>query len=180
MTKGVTVDQTATAVLAAAQLRISCQSENFMKRPLMVLAFFAAVSVAGCTSEPASPSLAEAAASVQPPAPSGERLVYVVGCVNCHHQTPKEIMNAPPLLVAKGYSLAEFRHLVSRGVTRGGRDMYAQGSIMGIVAREQLSHLTEQEVAAIYSYLQGGWTAERAAAEEAKIATFPRPTFVKG
>jgi mono/diheme cytochrome c family protein len=99
--------------------------------------------------------------------------------VNCHHQTPKEILNAPPLLVVKAYSLPEFRTLLKTGVTRTGRDMYAEGSIMGIVAREQLSHFTDDEVAAVHAFLQNEWTAERAAQEEAKIAKFPPPTFVK-
>ena len=39
--------------------------------------------------------------------PSGEHLVYTVGCVNCHHQTAKEIINAPPLIIVKAYSLPE-------------------------------------------------------------------------
>lgn len=109
---------------------------------------------------------------------SGERLAYAVGCVNCHHQTPKEILNAPPLLVVKGYTLAQFRTLLKSGVTAGGRDLYAQGSIMGIVAREQFTRLTDDEVAAIHHYLQTDWTAARAAAEEAKIAAFPPPTWM--
>jgi mono/diheme cytochrome c family protein len=129
----------------------------------------------GCAKEASAPSAAVAA----PPPISGERLAYVVGCVNCHHQTPKEILNAPPLVIVRAYSLPEFRKLLKTGITRGGRDMYAQGSIMGIVAREQLSFLTDDEVAAIHDYLQHGWTDERAAAEEAKIATFPPPTFIK-
>ena len=110
---------------------------------------------------------------------SGERLVYLVGCVNCHHQTPKEILNAPPLVVVQAYSLAEFRTLLKTGVTRSGRDMYAEGSIMGIVAREQLSRFTDDEVAAVHSFLQTQWTAERGVREEAKISTFPPPTFIK-
>ena len=57
--------------------------------------------------------------------------------------------------------------------------MYAQGSIMGIVAREQFTHLTDEELVAIHQFLQSGWTAERGAQEEAKIATFPPPTFMK-
>jgi hypothetical protein len=113
------------------------------------------------------------------PPPSGERLTYVVGCVNCHHQTPKEILNAPPLSVVQTYSLPEFKRLITTGVTRDGRDMYAQGSIVDIVAREQLSHLTEEEVVAVHQFLRRGWTLERAAEEEAKIATFPPPTFMK-
>lgn len=127
---------------------------------------------AACTAEASTPEVATAA-------PSGERLTYLVGCVNCHHQTPKEILNAPPLLVVQTYSLPEFRTLLRTGVTRTGRDMYAQGSIMGIVAREQLSHFTDDEVAAVHEFLQHTWTAERARVEEAKMATFPPPTFTK-
>lgn len=163
----------------AAKVYFGDQAETTMTRRLF-LVVAAALSVAGCARESAPPAPAGPAAQAAQAAPSGERLVYVIGCVNCHHQTPKEIMNAPPLLIAKSYSLPEFKRLLSTGVTRDGRDMYAQGSIMGIVAREQLSHLTEQEVTAIHSYLQGAWNAERAAAEEAKIATFPPPTFKKG
>ena len=101
---------------------------------------------------------------------SGERLAYLVGCINCHHQTPKEILNAPPLVVVKAYSPEEFRTLIKTGVTRDGRDMYAQGSIMGIVEREQLSHFTEQELMAVYQFLHNDWTAQRAAKKKEKIA----------
>jgi mono/diheme cytochrome c family protein len=139
------------------------------------ISIFLAVCLASCSKDAPNP----AAVAANPPPISGERLVYLVGCVNCHHQTPKEILNAPPLLVVKNYSLPEFRTLLRTGVTRDGRDMYAQGSIMGIVAREQLSHFTEEEIAAVHAFLQKGWTAERAAREEAKIATFPPPTFMK-
>ena len=143
--------------------------------PRLLIAVFLTGSLASCTKEAAPPP---------PPAPkpaviSGERLTYVVGCVNCHHQTPKEILNAPPLLVVKGYSLPEFKALLKSGVARDGRDLYAQGSIMGIVAREQLSFLSDEEVAAVHAFLQKDWTTERAAKEDAKIATFPPPTFVK-
>ena len=131
--------------------------------------------LASCA-QPSSPQGVPAAKTTTPP--SGEHLVYVVGCVNCHHQTPKEILNAPPLTLVQSYSLPEFRKLLTTGVTRDGRDMYAQGSIMGIVAREQLSHLTDEEVVAIHQFLQNAWTADRAAQEEAKIATFPPPTFM--
>ena len=36
-------------------------------------------------------------------------------------------LNAPPLLVVKGYSLPEFKALLKSGVARDGRDLYAQG-----------------------------------------------------
>ena len=133
-----------------------------------------ALCLVSCTAKAPSP-----AAAVAAPAPlSGERLAYVVGCINCHHQTPKEILNAPSLVIVKTYSLPEFKTLMKTGVTRDGRDMYAQGSIMGIVAREQLSHLTDDEMAAIHGFLGNQWTAERAAFEEAKISLFPPPTFM--
>jgi len=135
-----------------------------------------ALFLSSCSTDAPAPPVAVA---TPPPAPSGERLAYLVGCVNCHHQTPKEILNAPPLVMVKAYSLPEFKTLLKTGVARDGRDMYAQGSIMGIVAREQLSHFTEDEVTAVHEFLQKEWTAERAAQEEAKIAMFPPPTFMK-
>ena len=151
-----------------------------------ILCLLAAVCVllglSSCARE-ASPDWPEPAAAraegAKPEPISGERLLYIVGCVNCHHQTPKEILNAPPLVVVQSYSLPEFRTLLKTGVTRTGRDMYAQGSIMGIVAREQLSLLTDDEVRLIHEFLQKGWTAERGAKEEAKIAQFPPPTYMK-
>ena len=110
----------------------------------------------------------------------GEHLVYTVGCVNCHHQTHKAIINAPPLLVVKGYSLPEFRKLMRTGVTRAGRDMAAQGSIMGIVAKEQFSHFTDAEVAAIYAFLTKEWTVERGLEEEKKIPILFKRQIDKG
>ena len=146
-----------------------------MTRILFVgIATYSLLILTSCSADTPAPP-----AGVAAQAPSGERIAYVAGCVNCHHQTPKEILNAPPLAIVQAYSLPEFTTLLRTGVTRGGRDMYAQGSIMGIVAREQLSHLTAEEVAAIYEFLREGWTAERAAHEEAKIPLFPPPTFNK-
>ena len=110
----------------------------------------------------------------------GEHLAYTVGCVNCHHQTPKEIINAPPLIVVKGYSLPEFGKLMRTGVTRGGRDMLAQGSVMGIVAKEQFAHFTDAEVAAIYDFLTREWTAQRGLEEEKKIPILYKPLIDKG
>lgn len=49
---------------------------------------------------------------------------------------------------------------------------------MGIVAREQLSYFTDDEISAVHAFLQNDWTAERGTREEAKIATFPPPTFM--
>jgi hypothetical protein len=102
-------------------------------------------------------------------ASKGEHLAYVVGCINCHHQTPKEIINAPPLLIAKTYSLAEFKTLLRTGITRTGRNLPKISSIMGIVAVEQFSHMTDAEIESIYVFLDDEWTQARASSEEAKI-----------
>jgi hypothetical protein len=110
----------------------------------------------------------------------GEHIVYTVGCVNCHHQTPKEIINAPPLVIVKTYSLPEFRRLMKSGITRTGRDMLAQSSIMGIVASEQFSHFTDDEVKAVYDFLSQKWTIERGLTEEKKIPVLYGSKIKKG
>ena len=99
----------------------------------------------------------------------GERLAYVVGCINCHHQTPKEIINAPSLLIAKTYSIAEFKTLLKTGITNSGRNLPKISSIMGIVAVEQFSHMSDTEIESIYTFLTREWTQARASNEEAKI-----------
>ncbi len=109
--------------------------------------------------------------------PEGERLVYILGCVNCHHQTPKVIMNAPPLLIVKAYSLEQLTTLLRTGMTSTGRDMYDSGSIMGVIAVEQFSYLTEDEIRLVYEYLTEGWTHEQALLEEAKIPRLFKKKF---
>lgn len=114
-------------------------------------------------------------------APSlGEHLAYTVGCVNCHHQTHKRIINAPPLVIVKAYSLPEFRRLMRTGVTKTGRNMVAEGSVMGVVAQEQFSHLTDAEVLAIYKFLTTEWTAQRGVDEEKKIPLLFKRQIDKG
>ena len=104
--------------------------------------------------------------------PSGEHLAYTVGCINCHHQTDKHIINAPPLVIVKAYSISEFRKLMKTGITKAGRDMASQGSVMGFVAKEQFSHLTDAEVAALYDFFTKEWTAEKGIEEEKKIPIY--------
>jgi hypothetical protein len=114
-------------------------------------------------------------------APSlGEHLVYTVGCVNCHHQTHKKIINAPPLVVVKAYSLPEFRRLMRTGITKTGRNMVAEGSVMGVVAQEQFAHFTDEEVGAIYKFLTTEWTARRGVDEEKKIPLLFKRQIEKG
>ena len=106
---------------------------------------------------------------------SGEHLAYTVGCVNCHHQTDKHIINAPPLVIVKAYTLPEFRKLMKTGITKAGRDMASEGSVMGFVAKEQFSHFTDAEVSALYAYLTKEWTAARGLEEEKKIPIYFKP-----
>src|ERR1700722_1736373 len=104
--------------------------------------------------------------------PSGEHLAYTVGCINCHHQTDKHIINAPPLVVIKAYSFQEFRRLMKTGITKAGRDMASQGSVMGFVAKEQFSHFTDDEMKALYGFFTTEWTVERGIEEEKKIPIY--------
>ena len=112
--------------------------------------------------------------------PSGEHLAYTVGCINCHHQTDKHIINAPPLTVVKAYTISEFRKLMKTGVTKAGRDMASQGSVMGFVAKEQFAHLTDAEVGALYEFFTKDWTAERGVEEEKKIPIYFKQSHDKG
>ena len=107
--------------------------------------------------------------------PSGEHLAYTVGCINCHHETDKQIINTPPLVIVKSYSPSEFRRLMKSGITNAGRGMAAQGSVMGFVAKEQFSHLTDAEVAAIYAFFTKERTADRGIEEEKKIPIYFKP-----
>lgn len=52
--------------------------------------------------------------------------------------------------------------LINTGMTRDGPDTYADGSIMGIVAHEQLSFLSDDEIIAAYRFLHDDWTSEKA------------------
>ena len=99
----------------------------------------------------------------------GQRLAYVLGCVNCHHQTPRDIINAPPLVIVQSYSYEQFSRLLKSGVTSTERNLVDLGSIMGIVAIEQFSHLKDEEIAMLFEYLKNSWTQDLALEEESKI-----------
>lgn len=99
----------------------------------------------------------------------GQRLAYVLGCVNCHHQTPRDIINAPPLVIVQSYSYEQFTRLLKSGVTATERNLVEFGSIMGIVAIEQFSHLKDEEIAILFDYLKNTWTQDLALQEESKI-----------
>jgi hypothetical protein len=118
--------------------------------------------------------------SLQAAESPGEHLAYTVGCVNCHHQTDKHIINAPPLVIVKAYSAPEFRKLMKTGITKAGRDMASEGSVMGFVAKEQFSHFTDAEVSALYAFFTKEWTVERGLEEEKKIPIYFKQQEGKG
>ncbi|HSC30029.1 MAG TPA: hypothetical protein VLD67_22300, partial [Vicinamibacterales bacterium] len=112
--------------------------------------------------------------------PYGEYLAYTTGCINCHHQTHRSVINAPQLLIVRSYALPEFRKLLKTGVTKTGRDLVAEASVMGIVAKEQFSHFSDEDVNALFDFLTTDWTAARAREEEQKIPVLFKPLIDKG
>jgi hypothetical protein len=99
----------------------------------------------------------------------GKCLAYVLGRVNCHHQTPRDIINAPPLVIVQAYSIEQFRVLLRSGVTSTDRNLTDIGSIMGVVAIEQFSYLTDDEISLVYDFLSKDWTQAMTLEEESKI-----------
>jgi cytochrome c553 len=73
-------------------------------------------------------------------------------CSECHGQNLEgfEPIHAPPLAVAKGYSIEAFSKLMRDGVPLGDREL----KLMGPVARARFSNFTTDEVAAVHAYLQ--------------------------
>ena len=55
----------------------------------------------------------------------------------------------PPLAIARGYSPAEFRELLSTGVGLGDRDL----GLMSVVAKYRFSKMTDAEMKALHQYL---------------------------
>ena len=81
------------------------------------------------------------------------RYITEVTCAECHAPKleggPK---NMPPnLIVAGGYSRAEFEKLITQGIPTGGRKL---NPMMSGVAKTRFSHLTPHERDALYAYLK--------------------------
>jgi cytochrome c553 len=80
------------------------------------------------------------------------RYITRVACAECHG--PKlegpTIGTAPNLIVASGYTRAEFETLLTNGIPTGGRKL----DLMADVARERFVHLTPHERDALYAYLK--------------------------
>ena len=76
-------------------------------------------------------------------------------CAECHGPdlSGGEVepgLNAPDLTIAGAYDLAGFKTLMRTGVPAGGRKL----KVMGDVARDNLSYMTDAEISEVYAYLQ--------------------------
>lgn len=73
-------------------------------------------------------------------------------CSECHGQNLEGFppIASPPLTVAKGYSLEQFTRLMREGMPLVDREL----KIMGVTSRARFSHLRDDEVNAVYAFLQ--------------------------
>ena len=83
------------------------------------------------------------------------RKLAMVNCAECHGPSfgggePKPGTKAPDLVVAGAYDLPEFQRLMRTGVATGNRKL----GLMAEVARDDFSHFTDSEIAAIHAYLK--------------------------
>jgi cytochrome c553 len=81
------------------------------------------------------------------------RYITSVTCTECHG--PKlegePTSKTPNLIVAGGYTRAEFERLITQGIPTGGRKL---NPMMSGVAKTRFAHLTPHERDALYAYLK--------------------------
>jgi cytochrome c553 len=77
-------------------------------------------------------------------------------CAECHGLDEKGDPDGgtPPLVVAKAYSLDQFRRLLHTGITITGKD--SASGLMSGVARWRFVNLTEDEIVGLHAYLSTG------------------------
>jgi mono/diheme cytochrome c family protein len=85
------------------------------------------------------------------------RYLARVTCAECHGSKLEGAAGGKPgeppnLIVAGGYTRAEFETLMTKGLPSGGRKL--KNPLMGEVARERFTHFTPHERDAIYAYLK--------------------------
>ena len=89
----------------------------------------------------------------EPAIPPGRGAYLVMNaCSECHGQDLNGVpmANAPSLVVVKGYSAEQFARLMHDGVGVGEREF----ELMTPTAKARFSHLTVDEVQAVYEFLQ--------------------------
>lgn len=79
------------------------------------------------------------------------RYITRVTCAECHGAKLEGSGDTPNLIVAGGYSRAEFKKLITQGVPTGNRKL---NEMMVGVAQRRFSHLTRRERDALYDYLK--------------------------
>jgi cytochrome c553 len=83
------------------------------------------------------------------------RYIASVSCEECHGSSldgdSSGPAKTPDLIVAGGYTRAEFERLLTRGIPTGGRKL---NPMMYYTATGRLSHLTPHERDALYAYLK--------------------------
>jgi mono/diheme cytochrome c family protein len=82
------------------------------------------------------------------------RHLVMTNCAECHGPSlsggePKPGLRAPDLAIAGAYDLAAFVKLMRTGVPASGKKL----ELMGDVARDDLRHMTDEEIAAMHAYL---------------------------
>ena len=80
------------------------------------------------------------------------RYITRVTCAECHGAELKGGDDTPDLIVAGGYSRAEFEKLMTQGIPTGGRKFKNQ--LMADVAQSRFSQFTRHERDALYAYLK--------------------------
>ncbi len=81
------------------------------------------------------------------------RYITEVTCAECHGPELKGNEGfTPDLMVAGGYSRAEFETLLTKGIPSGGRKL--KNELMSDVAKERFSRFTPHERDALYVYLK--------------------------
>jgi len=77
--------------------------------------------------------------------------IATITCSECHGlQLEGQEGFTPPLLIAKAYSIGDFRKLMNTGVGLGDREL----GLMTQVARSRFNHMSNDEVESLHEYLQ--------------------------
>jgi len=92
-------------------------------------------------------------ADLGPQFASGRHLA-MTNCAECHGSTlsggePKPELKAPDLSIVGAYDLPKFTRLMRTGVSASGKKL----ELMDEIARNDLSHYNDAEIAALYAYL---------------------------
>lgn len=93
-----------------------------------------------------------AAAPEPGPTPEYGKYLAMTNCTECHGMRLEGgfMGQAPTLRVTKGYSREQFGRLMEEGVAIGDREL----GTMASVSRSRFNHFTEEEVDALYAFLQ--------------------------